>query len=43
MYRGRRQYVWNNDRDSAYLLRPSGQVIDSCSYNSTRVDAISCL
>ncbi|MGW4471071.1 lamin tail domain-containing protein [Nonomuraea sp. NPDC004354] len=41
-YWGRRAYVWNNDKDIAYLRDPSGRLIDSCSYNSARSDYRDC-
>ncbi|MEU9012570.1 lamin tail domain-containing protein [Streptomyces sp. NPDC048479] len=37
-YQGRAWYVWNNDKDTATLKKPSGSKVDTCSYNSTRVD-----
>lgn len=42
LYWGRRAYVWNNDKDTAYLRTRSGKLIDSCSYNSTRHDYKNC-
>lgn len=42
VYWGRRAYVWNNDKDTAYIRNASAKLIDSCSYNSTRVDYINC-
>ncbi|WP_433259425.1 lamin tail domain-containing protein (plasmid) [Streptosporangium sp. CA-135522] len=42
LYWGRRQYVWNNDTDAASLRRPDARLIDTCAYNSTRADAITC-
>ncbi|MFI7049033.1 lamin tail domain-containing protein [Streptosporangium sandarakinum] len=42
LYWGRRAYVWNNDRDAAYLRRADGRLVDSCSYNSTRADYVNC-
>lgn len=35
-------YVWNNDKDTAYVRRSDGKLIDSCSYSSTRVDYTNC-
>jgi hypothetical protein len=32
LYWGRRQYVWNNDADLAYLVDKTRKLIDSCSY-----------
>lgn len=40
---GRGAYVWNNDKDTAYIRNPAGRLIDSCSYNNTRVDYKNCL
>ncbi|MET9557833.1 lamin tail domain-containing protein [Streptomyces sp. NPDC006645] len=37
-YQGRAAYVWNNDRDTATLKKSTGARVDTCSYNSTRVD-----
>jgi hypothetical protein len=42
-YWERGAYVWNNDTDSAYMRRADGKLVDSCSYNSTRVDSVNCL
>ncbi|MFE3451573.1 lamin tail domain-containing protein [Nonomuraea sp. NPDC059194] len=42
-YWGRRAYVWNNDKDIAYLRDSDGRLIDSCSYNSSRADYRNCL
>ncbi|MCX5225975.1 lamin tail domain-containing protein [Streptomyces sp. NBC_00233] len=38
VYQNRGWYVWNNDRDTATLKKSNGTRIDTCSYNSTRVD-----
>ncbi|GGU85027.1 hypothetical protein GCM10010275_20400 [Streptomyces litmocidini] len=38
VYQNRGAYVWNNDRDTAKLRRSNGTTVDTCSYNSTRVD-----
>lgn len=43
VYWGRRAYVWNNDKDTAYVRRDDGKLIDSCSYASTRQDSKNCL
>lgn len=32
VYWGRYNYVWNNSGDTAYLRRPSGATIDTCSW-----------
>ncbi|MCW2880801.1 MAG: hypothetical protein JWQ95_4901 [Sphaerisporangium sp.] len=37
-YWGSGNYIWNNDKDTAYLRNASGKLVDSCSYNSTRAD-----
>ncbi len=41
-YQGRAWYVWNNDKDTATLKRANGTRVDTCSYNSTRVDYKMC-
>ncbi|CAM5545023.1 hypothetical protein GCM10010222_26010 [Streptomyces tanashiensis] len=38
VYQNRAAYVWNNDRDTAKLRKSNGTTVDTCSYNSTRVD-----
>ncbi|MFF3758411.1 lamin tail domain-containing protein [Streptomyces sp. NPDC002185] len=38
VYQNRGAYVWNNDRDTAKLRKSNGSTVDTCSYNSTRVD-----
>lgn len=38
IYQNRGAYVWNNDRDTATLKKSNGARIDTCAYNSTRVD-----
>lgn len=42
LYWGRRQYVWNNDKDTAYVRRSDGRLVDSCAYNSSRSDYKNC-
>ncbi|MFE5896915.1 lamin tail domain-containing protein [Streptomyces sp. NPDC056488] len=42
LYQQRAAYVWNNDRDTATLKRSNGTRVDTCSYNSTRVDSVTC-
>ncbi|MGW1249662.1 lamin tail domain-containing protein [Streptomyces sp. NPDC002535] len=42
VYQNRGAYVWNNDRDTATLKKSNGTRIDTCSYNSTRVDYKGC-
>ncbi|GGJ83117.1 hypothetical protein GCM10011583_13480 [Streptomyces camponoticapitis] len=37
-YQRRAAYIWNNDRDKATLKESTGALVDTCSYNSTRVD-----
>jgi hypothetical protein len=41
-YWGLRWYVWNNDKDTAYLIRASGSVADSCSYNNPHASSVYC-
>jgi hypothetical protein len=42
-YQGSGNYIWNNDRDTATLRHASGsKVVDTCSYNSTKVDYKMC-
>ncbi|GII86158.1 hypothetical protein Ssi03_41480 [Sphaerisporangium siamense] len=31
-------YIWNQDKDTAYLRNASGALVDTCSYNSSRAD-----
>ncbi|GGY21875.1 lamin tail domain-containing protein [Streptomyces tanashiensis] len=38
VYQNRAAYVWNNDKDTAKLRKSNGTTVDTCSYNSTRVD-----
>ncbi|MGW3343394.1 lamin tail domain-containing protein [Nonomuraea rubra] len=35
----RRQYVWNNDQDTAYVRNPGGKLVDSCSYKARSTSA----
>jgi hypothetical protein len=41
-YQGRSWYVWNNDKDTAYLYNASGTRLDSCSYNNRSASSIYC-
>ena len=41
-YQGRSWYVWNNDKDAAYLYNASGTRLDSCSYNNRSAVSIYC-
>jgi len=41
-YQGRGWYVWNNDKDTAYLKNALGSLIDTCSYNNRYADYVSC-
>ncbi|PZG51931.1 hypothetical protein C1I98_07990 [Spongiactinospora gelatinilytica] len=41
-YWGRKQYVWNNDADTATLRSNTGKLLDSCSHDSTRRDYVIC-
>ncbi|MGW8764059.1 lamin tail domain-containing protein [Streptomyces sp. NPDC055815] len=38
VYQNRAAYVWNNDKDTATLRKSNGTSVDTCAYNSTRVD-----
>ncbi|WP_433498972.1 lamin tail domain-containing protein [Sphaerimonospora sp. CA-214678] len=42
VYWNRRWYVWNNDRDKAYLRDAKGKLVDSCSYTGTRRGYTTC-
>ena len=35
-------YIWNQTYDTAYLRNTAGKLIDSCAYNSSRVDYKNC-
>jgi len=42
-YWGQGWYIWNNDKDTAYLRNgPSGTLIDVCSYNNPHASWIYC-
>ena len=41
-YQGRSWYVWNNDKDTAYLYNASGTRLDSCSYNNPSASSVYC-
>ena len=41
-YQGRSWYVWNNDKDTAYLYNASGTRLDSCSYNNRSASWVYC-
>jgi Lamin Tail Domain len=41
-YQGRSWYVWNNDKDTAYLYNASGSRLDSCSYNNPSASSVYC-
>jgi len=41
-YWGQSGYIWNNDRDTAYLYNRSGTRIDSCSYNNRKASSVAC-
>ncbi len=41
-YQGRAWYVWNNDKDTAYLYNGSGTLLDKCSYNNRYASSIYC-
>ena len=36
-YWGKSWYIWNNDKDTAYLRNSAGTLMSSCAYNSTAV------
>jgi hypothetical protein len=42
VYWGRRAYVWNNDKDTAYLYNRRGGLVDTCSYNNRHADNVYC-
>ncbi|MEV4094448.1 lamin tail domain-containing protein [Streptosporangium saharense] len=35
-------YIWNQTKDTGYLRDPSGKLVDSCSYNSSRAEYVNC-
>ncbi|MEV0202477.1 lamin tail domain-containing protein [Nonomuraea sp. NPDC050691] len=35
-------YIWNQSKDTGYLRNAQGQLVHSCSYNSTRDDYKNC-
>jgi hypothetical protein len=37
-----RAYIWNNDRDTAYLRNSAGRLVFSCSYNNSKVAYRNC-
>jgi len=41
-YQGRSWYVWNNDKDTAYLYSTTGVKIDTCYYNNRSVSSLYC-
>ena len=42
-YWGQGNYIWNNDKDTAYLRNgPSGTLIDTCSYNNSSSSWVAC-
>ena len=41
-YQGRSWYVWNNDKDTAYLYNAAGTRLDSCSYNNPSASSVYC-
>jgi hypothetical protein len=41
-YQGRSWYVWNNDKDTAYLYNASGTRLDTCSYNNRSASSVYC-
>ena len=42
LYQGRSWYVWNNDKDTAYLYNSNGTLIDTCSYNNRAASSVYC-
>ncbi|NJE06186.1 lamin tail domain-containing protein [Thermococcus sp. M36] len=42
LYWGRKQAVWNNDGDTAYLYDAEGNLVDSCSWSGKEGGAVSC-
>ena len=42
LYQGRSWYVWNNDKDTAYLRNADGTLIDTCSYNNRSASSVYC-
>ncbi len=41
-YWGRTAYVWNNDKDTAYVYNRYGTLIDKCSYNNRSRSSVYC-
>jgi len=41
-YWGRTRYVWNNDKDTAYLYKRYGFRVDTCSYNNRSSSSVYC-
>ncbi len=41
-YWGRSRYVWNNDKDTAYLYDRYGFRVDTCSYNNRSSSSVYC-
>ncbi len=41
-YWGQRWYVWNNDKDTAYLRDAEGRLVDSCSWNDRKRETTTC-
>lgn len=35
-------YVWNNDGDRARLIRPNGNIVDSCAYTASADSPVAC-
>lgn len=35
-------YIWNQTKDTGYLRNPTGKLVDSCSYNSSRAEYVNC-
>ncbi|HYS36130.1 MAG TPA: lamin tail domain-containing protein [Pseudonocardiaceae bacterium] len=41
-YMGRSWYVWNNDKDTAYLYNRYGTLLDKCSYSNRYASSVYC-
>jgi hypothetical protein len=41
-YQGRAWYVWNNDKDTAYIYNQNATRIDTCSYNNRSASSVYC-
>jgi hypothetical protein len=41
-YWGSGNYIWNNDKDTAYLRNRYGNLVDKCSYNNSAASSVYC-